>query len=162
MGVVYKMKALAFLASVVLLLIALGLAQQPAGAQDLDEAARLHQQASELYQQGRYADAEPLFKRSLEIREKSLGTDHTDVAISLNSLAILYHAQGRYADAEQLHIWRSSGTSRPCRNLPPFTPRSTTISTTTVTSTAATSSNRTALLHSRNGVNSQRESLDRS
>src|SRR5262249_60975625 len=46
---------------------------------------------------GPYAEAEPLHKRSLVIREKA--TDHTDVATSLNNLALLYHGQGRYADA---------------------------------------------------------------
>ena len=36
---------------------------------------------AELYRaQGRYADAEPLYKRSLAIREKALGPDHPDVA----------------------------------------------------------------------------------
>ena len=29
---------------------------------------------------GRYAEAEPLYRRSLEIREKQLGPDHPDVA----------------------------------------------------------------------------------
>jgi tetratricopeptide (TPR) repeat protein len=53
--------------------------------------------------QGQYADAEPLYKRSLAIREKALGSDHLDVAQSLNNLAELYQAQGRYADAELLH-----------------------------------------------------------
>ena len=43
MGGVGKMQASAVIASVVLLAIVLGLARQPAGAQDLDEAARLHQ-----------------------------------------------------------------------------------------------------------------------
>jgi hypothetical protein len=47
--------------------------------------------------------AEPLFKRSLAIREKALGPDHPDVATSLDMLAILYKRQGRYADAEPLH-----------------------------------------------------------
>ena len=43
---------------------------------------------AELYRnQGRYADAEPLHKRSLAIREKALGPDHPDVAQSLNNLA---------------------------------------------------------------------------
>ena len=57
-----------------------------------------------LYQaQGRYADAEPLLKRSLAIREKALGPDHPDVAVSLHNLAELYRAQGRYADAELLY-----------------------------------------------------------
>ena len=56
-----------------------------------------------LYQsQGRYAEAEPLFKRSLAIREKALGPDHPDVGTSLNNLAVLYQSQGRYADAEPL------------------------------------------------------------
>ena len=59
---------------------------------------------AELYRnQGRYADAEPLYKRSLAIYEKALGPDHPDVATSLNNLAALYDAQGRYADAEPLY-----------------------------------------------------------
>jgi hypothetical protein len=37
-------------------------------AQSVEEAARLNQQAIKLYQQGNYADAEPLLKSSLEIR----------------------------------------------------------------------------------------------
>ena len=37
--------------------------------------------------QGKYAEAEPLYKRSLAIHEKALGPDHPDVAISLNNLA---------------------------------------------------------------------------
>jgi CHAT domain-containing protein len=60
---------------------------------------------AELYRSGsRYADAEPLYKRSLAIREKALGPDHLDVANSLNNLALLYQTQGgRYADAEALY-----------------------------------------------------------
>ena len=53
-------------------------------------------------EQGRYAEAEPLYKRALAIREKALGPDHPDVATSLNNLALLYDDQGRYADAEPL------------------------------------------------------------
>jgi CHAT domain-containing protein len=55
------------------------------------------------YAQGRYAEAEPLYKRSLSIREKGLGPDHPDVGGSLNNLAALYRAQGRYAEAEPLY-----------------------------------------------------------
>ena len=43
-----------------------------------------------LRSQGRYTDAEPLFKRALTISEKALGPDHPDVAVSLNNLAGLY------------------------------------------------------------------------
>lgn len=53
--------------------------------------------------QGRYAEAEPLYQRSLEIRGKTLGEDHHDVAESLHNLARLYHAQGKYAESEPLH-----------------------------------------------------------
>ena len=59
---------------------------------------------AELYRdQGRYAEAEPLYKRALAIREKALGPDHPDVGTSLNNLAELYRAQGRYAEAEPLY-----------------------------------------------------------
>ena len=37
--------------------------------------------------QGKYAEAEPLYKRALAIREKTLGREHPDVAQSLNYLA---------------------------------------------------------------------------
>ncbi len=68
-----------------------------------DVAASLNNLA-ELYKtQGRYAEAEPLLERVLEIDEKSLGPEHPDVAISLNNLASLYDDQGRYAEAEPLY-----------------------------------------------------------
>jgi Tfp pilus assembly protein PilF len=52
--------------------------------------------------QGRYAEAEPLLKRALAIRETALGPDHPDVATSLNNLAMVYEGQGRHAEAEPL------------------------------------------------------------
>jgi tetratricopeptide (TPR) repeat protein len=63
--------------------------------------------------QGRYADADPLYQRSLAIREKALGPDHLAVAESLNNLAVLSFNQGRYADAEPLYqrslaIWEKA------------------------------------------------------
>jgi CHAT domain-containing protein/tetratricopeptide (TPR) repeat protein len=53
--------------------------------------------------QGRYADAEPLYKRALAIVEKARGPDHPDVATPLTGLAHLNSLQGRYADAESLY-----------------------------------------------------------
>ncbi|CAN0398781.1 unnamed protein product, partial [Laminaria digitata] len=47
--------------------------------------------------QGNYAEAGPLYKRSLAIREKALGPEHPDVAMSLNNLAELFRAQVRTA-----------------------------------------------------------------
>ena len=45
---------------------------------------------AELYKnQGKYAEAEPLYKRSLAIREKALGPEHPKVATSLENYAAL-------------------------------------------------------------------------
>jgi CHAT domain-containing protein/Tfp pilus assembly protein PilF len=70
------------------------------------EAASLQNQAYRYYSQHKYTEAEPLYKRALEIREKALGEDHPDVAQSLNNLAILDRARGRHAEAEA-HYKRS-------------------------------------------------------
>src|SRR5215207_3084093 len=48
----------------------------------------------------RHADAEPLYRRALEINEKSLGPDHPNVA--LNNLAQLLQEANRHAEAEPL------------------------------------------------------------
>jgi CHAT domain-containing protein len=52
---------------------------------------------------GRYAEAERLFKQTLEIRRRVFGDVHKALADSLNNLAGLYEDQGRYAEAEALH-----------------------------------------------------------
>jgi Flp pilus assembly protein TadD len=52
--------------------------------------------------QGQYAQAEPLFRRSLAIREKVLGPNHPDVATSLENLALLCRLTRRIAEAEKL------------------------------------------------------------
>ncbi|MCH6578498.1 MAG: CHAT domain-containing protein, partial [Proteobacteria bacterium] len=63
------------------------------------------------HRQGKYAEAEPLHKRALAIREKALGPEHPDVATSLNNLAELYKAQDKYAEA-LVHIRRASAIHR--------------------------------------------------
>jgi tetratricopeptide (TPR) repeat protein len=68
-----------------------------------DEAAVLSDRAGVLYRAGKFADAEPLFKQALAIREKTLDPDDPNLATSLNNLAELYRVQGRYADAEPLY-----------------------------------------------------------
>src|SRR5208337_978702 len=61
------------------------------------EAVRLLNRAG-YYLDGRarYAEAEPLFRRALEIREGALGPDH------LNDLGGLLWLQGRFKEAEPL------------------------------------------------------------
>src|SRR5271170_4748983 len=69
----------------------------PDVAQSLNNLALLYSS------QARYADAEPLVKRSIAILEKTSGPNHPNVAKALNDLAELYRIQGRYADAERIH-----------------------------------------------------------
>jgi tetratricopeptide (TPR) repeat protein len=64
------------------------------GEHKLLEAKALNEQAYQLYNAGRYAEAEPLYKRALEIWEKALGKDHLDVATSFNNRALLYADTG--------------------------------------------------------------------
>ena len=45
--------------------------------------------------QGSYAEAEPLYQRSLAIREKALGPEHPDLVMSLNHLAMVCCGQVR-------------------------------------------------------------------
>ncbi|MGC1544155.1 MAG: tetratricopeptide repeat protein, partial [Candidatus Acidiferrales bacterium] len=51
--------------------------------------------------EGKLQDAEPLYRRSLAIREKKLGPSDPAVAVSLNNLAGLLAAENRYMEAEQ-------------------------------------------------------------
>lgn len=77
-------------------------AYRKAAAQRPDDPAIMNNLALSLTDAGSYAEAEPLYKRALAIREKALGDDHPDVANSLNGLAMLYLNQGKYAEAELL------------------------------------------------------------
>lgn len=54
------------------------------------------------YQQGRFAEAEPLYKNILRIDEKTLGPIHPGIASDLTNLALLYVSDGKYREAEPL------------------------------------------------------------
>ncbi len=62
----------------------------------------LNQAGCYLLWQARYAAAEPLLQRALDIREQALGPAHPDTALSLNNLAMLPFHRGNYAEAEPL------------------------------------------------------------
>jgi hypothetical protein len=58
---------------------------------------------------GAYAEAEPMLKRALSIREKALVPDQLDFAKALHA-AKVHCGQGRYKDAEPLVVgvfWQS-------------------------------------------------------
>ena len=73
----------------------------------MDVAGTLLTLAALYYTQGRYDAAEPLYKRSLTIREKALGPEHSDVGQIFNNLASLYEAQGRKAGAFSHGFWQT-------------------------------------------------------
>jgi tetratricopeptide (TPR) repeat protein len=88
------------------------------GEEHPDVAALLNNLAVSLKAQGKYDEAEPLYRQSLAIIRKVcaihlvassrdhscqvLGEEHPDVAQSLNNLAELLKAQGKYDEAEPL------------------------------------------------------------
>lgn len=59
-----------------------------------------------------YFEAEALYWRALEIRQKRLGEGHEDTAASLRNLAELYEIQDRYAEAERFYAWSASAKKK--------------------------------------------------
>jgi tetratricopeptide (TPR) repeat protein len=78
-------------------------AQPAASQQDIVTADKQMAEADRLHQQGRYAEAEPLYRQALAICRKALGEQHPLTATSLYNLAANLDAQGKHADAEPLH-----------------------------------------------------------
>ena len=68
-------------------------ADHPFTADGANNLASLH------VSQGKYAEAEPLYKRALAIVEKTLGVEHPNVAVILSSYAALLRKMNREAEA---------------------------------------------------------------
>ena len=66
------------------------------------EVMRAVERSAELYAQGRYAEAEPLYKRSLAIWEGALGPEHPNVATALENYSVLLRETGRYDEATEM------------------------------------------------------------
>jgi tetratricopeptide (TPR) repeat protein len=65
-------------------------------------AYTLAEQARTLTDQGKHAQAQPLFEKSLEIQRRLLTDDHTHTATSYNNLAVNLGFQGKHAQAQPL------------------------------------------------------------
>ena len=63
---------------------------------------QLNKKALELFQQGKYPDAEETAKKALAEAEQAFGPEDHRVARSLNNLAEIYRAQVKYSEAEPL------------------------------------------------------------
>jgi tetratricopeptide (TPR) repeat protein len=70
------------------------------GVEDKRLAATLNALAQVNEDQGKPRSAEPLYKRALAIREKTMSMFHPDVAVSLTNLGMIYKSEGRLAEAE--------------------------------------------------------------
>src|SRR5262249_45814408 len=55
--------------------------------------------AYNLKAQGKYAEAQPLYEKALDICRKTLGEDHPDTATVDNNVAYNVYAQGKYEEA---------------------------------------------------------------
>jgi len=53
-----------------------------------------------LFQQNKFAMAEPIVERTIKIYETNLGAQHPDVGVLVNNLAMLFHMQSKFEDAE--------------------------------------------------------------
>jgi tetratricopeptide (TPR) repeat protein len=62
------------------------------GRRDPRLAATLNDLALTHFRQGKYAEAEPLHQRALQMRERIYGSEHPKVAAILNDLGFLYAA----------------------------------------------------------------------
>jgi 3(or 17)beta-hydroxysteroid dehydrogenase len=86
--------------SFILVILWLWPASLYAQSEALMEAFR---QGLALYEAGQYEEAEPLFRRALDLGEREFGPDHPTTAVLLSYLALMYHNQGRYEAAEPLY-----------------------------------------------------------
>ena len=66
--------------------------------------AGLTEQAEALYFRGRYAAAQPLFEKILEIHRRLLTDEHPLTAGSYNDLGLTLNHQGKYAQARPFHV----------------------------------------------------------
>ncbi len=66
-------------------------------------AQTMNAQAETLVAQGKYAQAQPLFQKALEIRRRLLTDDHPETAESYNNVAGSLDYQGKYSQAQPLY-----------------------------------------------------------
>lgn len=68
----------------------------------IKELKKLYNLGDSYSEQGKYLEAEKIFKQALEVNVKLFGEKHPKIAYTLNNLGALYIDQGRYLEAESL------------------------------------------------------------
>ncbi|MEZ5710204.1 MAG: CHAT domain-containing tetratricopeptide repeat protein [Blastomonas sp.] len=79
-------------------------AEDNLGPDHLVTAAALHNFGAILNAGGRFAEAEPILRRTMAIREKLIGREHPDMAITMNGLAFSLEHLGGAKEAETLYL----------------------------------------------------------
>jgi tetratricopeptide (TPR) repeat protein len=90
------------------------------GPNTLSEAVSLMTLADLYRNNGKYAQAEPLYLRALTIRSHNLGSGHPGVAKCLIHMAVLYQMQKKYPEAESLYQ-RAIAIAEKASSLPTLT-----------------------------------------
>ena len=86
-----------------LLALMFGCFTAPAALSESNDLKSLRSQVSELYRQGKYAQAIPIARRYVSLAREWHGSNHTNYAEAIGWLADLYRAQGRHTEAEPLY-----------------------------------------------------------
>jgi tetratricopeptide (TPR) repeat protein len=68
------------------------------------EVMQLNCEAAELFQIGKYQQAQAIATKALRLAEESLSSDHLDVSVSLTNLGGFYQKQEHYAQAMPLFM----------------------------------------------------------
>ena len=68
-----------------------------------DTSSTLGTLASELHTQGKFDEAEPLYREALDVRRATLGARHPGTLVSINNLGLLLKDKGDLAAAEPLY-----------------------------------------------------------
>jgi tetratricopeptide (TPR) repeat protein len=77
-------------------------ARRDRGPEHAATLAAMHDLGALLWDQGKPAEAEPVFQQSLETKRRVLGPDHPETLFALRELAALVQDQGKAAAAEPL------------------------------------------------------------
>ena len=70
-------------------------------------------------EQGKYAQAEPLYRRALAIQEKALGPEHPQVATVLENYADLLRKMKRDAEADKMEARAQAIRAKHAEENPP-------------------------------------------
>ncbi|KAH8884106.1 hypothetical protein GQ53DRAFT_609582, partial [Thozetella sp. PMI_491] len=74
--------------------------KQILGRKNPDTPTGINNLLGVLKSQGKYDDAEAMYREALALREKVLGRENPSMLTSMNNLALVLKSQGKYDEAE--------------------------------------------------------------